>query len=63
MKNMVNLMKWNKKAEDSAPAGFGTLVKWVIIIAIGVILLVIAMKSSDIGKVAWQKIKDSFAFV
>ena len=50
-------MGWNKKGEDE-PFGWATLVTWAIIIAIGVVLFVIMVNSTGIGKTAFAKIKD-----
>ena len=54
-------MKWNKKGEDE-PFGWATLVTWAIIIAIGVVLFVIMVNSTGIGKTAFGKIKNLFGF-
>ena len=60
MKIMDNLMKHNK-AQQAFP-GFRTLMMWVLIIAIGIILLIIIGKTSSVGWEVWEKITNIFPF-
>ncbi len=56
-------MKFNKKGEQAASSGFSTIVTWAIIIAVAILLIVITIKFTDVGKTAWAKITNAFAFV
>ena len=42
--------------------GWETLVTWAVIIAIAIGIMVIMIKSSDVGKSAWDSIKNVFSF-
>lgn len=61
---MLRKLKFNKKGEDGAAAsGFSTIVRWAIIIGVAIILIVIMANFTEIGRVAWTKITNAFAFV
>ena len=51
----------NKKAEEFH--GFKTVAMWILIIAVGILLLVIMAKSTGFGKSVIEKIMDAFPFV
>ncbi|MBI2655909.1 hypothetical protein HYX06_05815 [Candidatus Woesearchaeota archaeon] len=51
-------MKINKKGME----GYGTLLSWIIIIGIGILLLIIMGVFTDIGKSAWNSIKEAIGF-
>lgn len=46
-----------------AQIGFETLVKWLIVIAIGVVLLVILGATTDFGRSVMEKIENVFPFI
>lgn len=56
-------MKLNKKGQEAAASGFNTLVAIAIIIGITIAILIITLKYTDVGRAAWAKITDIFAFV
>ena len=52
-------MKLNKKGEE----GYGTFLSWIIIIGTGILLLiVIGVLFTDVGKTAWTSIKEAIGF-
>lgn len=42
--------------------GWETIVMWTIVIGIGVVLMVIMVKSRGVGNSAWASIKDMLSF-
>lgn len=56
-------MKHNKKGQQAAAGGFGTIVNWAIVIGIAILLIIIMIAFTDPGKAAWARITNAFAFV
>ena len=51
-------VKTNKRGME----GYSTLLSWIVIIGIGIVLLIVMGLFTDVGKSAWNSIKESIGF-
>lgn len=57
-------MKMYKKGQEGGAAkGFGTIITWAIIIGIAIVIILITLNFTELGKTAWTKITNAFAYV
>ena len=57
-------MRFYKKGQESGMSGgLQTIVSWAVIIGVALLIVVITLKYTEVGKTAWTNIKNTFSFV